>query len=240
MRPIGILALALVCLLASGCVYLRLLTLKDQFRDFDAQIEVVRQPPLGLRFSNPVLLAEDLDTLIGAGPTAEAAEGPVTVRIYAFQHIGLPPGNPVVESPNGVLSIDATIMEGKLAGIGFPPAVFNALDPRLAEAGLRSLARAQVDTTARTATSQVGTGNLPLPPDRQGLGRIFGQPSFCDQKDGEERWVYRYRLVPPAAGSAKPVIAAMAFGFKPRAAHPRRFSLNVNGLWLTIGLPEAP
>jgi hypothetical protein len=219
-------------------VYLRLLTLKDQFRDFDRLVTVERDPPLGLRFRQPVLLAEDLDALIGAPPTASATVGRVTVRTYAFIHIGLPPANEAIGggAPAAQMTLSATLVDGLLVAISFPPVVFNALDPRLAEAGLRSLARAEVNTVARTATSTLNAPGLPLPPDRGGLLRIFGQPSFADQRDGLERWVYRYRLV-AGPGPAKPVIAAIAFSFAPTTDHPARFAANVNGLWLSIALP---
>jgi len=243
LAPFAFAALALTCLAASGCVYLRLLTLRDQFKDFDNQVEVVRDPPLALRFKRPVLLEEDLDTLIGAAPTATVTNGPVTVRVYTFLHIGLPPGNELsdLDAPGSTLSLTATIVKDKLTSIAFPPAVFNALDPRLAEAGLRSLATAKVDTVARTATATVAAQEeVPLPPDRAALQRIFGLPSFADVKEGEERWVYRYRLVAPIdTAQGKPLIAAMAFQFKLNAAHPHRFSVQINGLWLSLGLPEA-
>lgn len=241
-RFVALAALALTCFVASGCVYLRLLTLRDQFKDFDNQVEVIRDPPLALRFKHPVLLEEDLDSLIGSAPTATATNGPATVRVYTFLHIGLPPENEPtdLDAPGATLSLTATIVKDKLTSIAFPPAVFNALDPRLAEAGLRSLARAEVDTVARTATATVVAQELPLPPDRAALQRIFGLPSFADLKDGQERWVYRYRLVPPAENAqGKPLIAAMAFVFKPNAGHPFRFAVQINGLWLSLGLPEA-
>ena len=153
----------------------------------------------------------------------------------------MPPDNAPIEAtaPASQMSLTATLIDGKLVALAFPPAVFNALDPRLAEAGLRSLARAKVDTIERTATSTLDLPGLPMPPDRVGITRIFGQPTFTDMRDQQERWVYRYRLV---AGNPtdKPVIAALAFGFVPGAGHPARFAANVNGLWLSIALPTAP
>jgi hypothetical protein len=59
-----LLILVAVVLALSGCVWLRLLSVRDQLREFDRFVEATGEPGLELRFREPVLLADDLDTLI--------------------------------------------------------------------------------------------------------------------------------------------------------------------------------
>ena len=77
-------------LVLTGCVWLRLLDLKNQFAQFDRYIEVPDGPGIELRFRTPVLLEGDLDRLIRGEPTATAEGGGTTVRSYAFSHITSP------------------------------------------------------------------------------------------------------------------------------------------------------
>ena len=227
-------------LLLSGCVWLRLLSLKDQFADFDRWIEVPPEPGLELRFRRPVLLAEDLDTLITGKPTASASADDVTVQSYAFSHIPSPEGpDPLGASPILVLLVG--IRSGKVAFVSLPPEVFRVVPRELALRGMRALGHATVDTGKHSAMASVDFhGTRSVLPTRAELIALFGTPNSVKLIDGRERVLWRYQLQGESLRTdGKPVIAAMAFAFAPGAERPLRFQVNISGMWLYLDLPQA-
>ena len=54
-------------LLLTGCIWTRLLTLKHQFADFERFVQVDDRDGLSFNLLKPVLLADDLRELLGAG-----------------------------------------------------------------------------------------------------------------------------------------------------------------------------
>lgn len=238
MPRLPLLFIALAAMLAlPGCVYLRLLTLKGQFGEFDRYCEVRTEPQLELRFKEPPLLAEDVDELIGARPSATAAYAGGEVRAYAFARIAYAGEEHL---PPKVLTLSTTVVDGRIAAIAFPRQVSLVVPPALAAAAMRSLGRAQVDKLRFSATAQVQApeGAAVQVPGRARLREVLGEPSFTEaQDDGGERWIYRYRLVAEPLPGRKPVVAAVAFRFPPGAERPARFSANIAGKWLYLDLP---
>ena len=235
--PAASLLLASLLLLCS-CVWLRLLSLKDQFADFDRWIEVPPGPGLELRFRRPVLLAEDLETLVTGRPTASAQGGEITVQSYAFSHIPSPDGpDPLGSSSTLVLLVG--IRAGKVVFVSLPPEVFRVVPRELALRGMRALGRASVDTAKQSAVATVDfTGTRTVLPTRAELIALFGTPNQVKLMDGRERVLWRYQLQGESLrADGKPVIAAMAFAFAPGAERPNRFQVNISGLWLYLDLP---
>ena len=227
-------------LLLSSCVWLRLLSLKDQFADFDRWIEVPPGPGLELRFRRPVLVTKDLETLVTGRPTASAQGGDVTVQSYAFSHIPSPEGpDPLGSSSTLVLLVG--IRAGKVVFVSLPPEVFRVVPRELALRGMRALGRATVDTGKQSAVATVDcNGTRSVLPTRAELIALFGTPNNDKLMDGRERVLWRYQLQGESLrADGKPVIAAMAFAFAPGAERPNRFQVNISGMWLYLDLPPA-
>ncbi len=250
MRPLHHLAITgalLACLLLSSCVWLRLLDLKNQFADFDRFIEVPPGAGLELRFRHPLLLDEDLDTLIHAEPTAIASSGSgadtLTVRSYAFVHVAADNGpDPATAEP--ILVLTAGIVRGKMTFIDLPDEVFRVIPRPLALRAMRSLGHATIDRTNRTATAALDAHDLNTPlPTGGALVALFGQPNQLTLRDGKLRALWRYRLEGKSLrDDNQPVIAALAFTFQPgplpfTEQQPLRFQVNVSGMWLYLDLP---
>jgi hypothetical protein len=235
-RPAPLLLLLAALLLLPGCVYLRLLALKVQFADFDRHCEVATEPQITLRFKDPPLLAEDIGELIGAHPSATAAYSAGEVRSYAFARIG----EPGETAPPRILVLTVTVEQGRVAAIAFPRQVSLVVPPALAAAALRSLGHAQVDKVRFSATARVEAPAAAAAqvPGRARLREVLGDPAFVQpQDDGGERWVYRYRLHAQPLPGRPPVLAAIAFVFRPGGDRPARFSANIAGKWLYLDLP---
>ena len=241
-----IIACAVSVLLLGGCVWLRLLDLKDQFAEFDRYITVPPGPGIELRFRHPVLLGDDLDTLIRAQPTATAVSGPdadaVLVRSYAFVHVPAEIPDPV--SAERILVLTAGIQHQRLTFVDLPAEIFRVIPRELALRAMRSLGAATVDRGARSATAAVDLHglNAPLPTGRE-LVALFGTPNQITLRDGRLRVLWRYRLEGKSLREdGQPVIAAIAFAFAPGAAsyleqRPLRFQVNISGMWLYLDLP---
>lgn len=243
------LALAMTLLL-SGCVWLRLLDLKDQFAQFDRYITVPPGPGIELQFKHPVLYDVDLDTLITAEPTATASAGTggekLTVRSYAFSHMPSESG-PDPASAERILVLTAGIRHERLVFVDLPDEVFRVIPRDLALRAMRSLGTATVDRGARSATAAIDLHGVTTPlPTGTELVALFGQPNQIVMREGKLRVLWRYRLEGKSLREdGKPVIAAIAFSFAPGAPafteqRPNRFQVNISGMWLYLDLPAAP
>ncbi len=237
-RPTLLATLAATLLLCTGCVWLRLLDLKEQFADFDRWIEVPAGPGIELRFRRPVLLADDLDTLMKARPSASATVDGQEVRAYAFTHQPAD-GGPDPAGAETSFVLLAGVTDGRVAFITLPPAVFRVIPRELALRAMRSLGGAQVDTRTRSASAPVDLTGVRTPlPDRGQLISLFGRPNRTMTVGADERLVWRYTLQAESLREDRqPVIAAMAFTFPPSGARPVRFHVNLGGMWLSLELP---
>ena len=218
----------------SGCVYLRLLDLRSDLADFDHRIEVGPGPGLELRFRQPPLLAEDVTTLVGAGPTAKATFPGGEVWTYAFRRLPTDVGqDPPTASTT--LMLMAVMEDGRLKSVVFPAEVFQAVPRELALVALRAMGRARIDTARRSAETELGPWvGMPSIPDGPALLAVFGQPNRRqDLPGGGQRWVWRYHL---ENSDGTNVIAAMAFVFAPHRPSAVQFQVNVSGMWLYLGL----
>ena len=235
-----ILALGGLLLLMTGCIWLRLLDLKNQFAEFDRYITVIPGDGIELRFKEPVLLADDLDTLLRGQPTAALPlldDG--EVRVYAFAHIPSILGPDPIGS-EGALTILAVLRHDRLESITLPKEVFRVVPRDLALRALRAFGQAKVDTSNRSAQVQVDAvaGTIP---ERQAIIGLFGNPNKIDPLLGklgtpiQERLVWRYVLQgqPP---EIPPVQAAIAFVFPGNSAIPNQFQAIIGGMWLRLDL----
>ena len=234
-------------LLLCGCVWLRLLDLKDQFAEFDRYITVPPGPGIELQFRHPVLYGVDLDTLIAAEPTATATSGTgadtLTVRSYAFCHAPSDLG-PDPASAERIMVLTAGIRHDRLVFVDLPAEIFRVIPREVALRAMRSLGTATVDRGTRSATSAIDlTGVVtPLPTGNE-LIALFGQPNQIVMRDNKLRVLWRYRLEGKSLREdGQPVIAAIAFSFAPGAQpfgdqRPSRFQVNISGMWVYLDLP---
>ncbi|MBL0349568.1 MAG: hypothetical protein IPP68_04230 [Elusimicrobia bacterium] len=197
----------------SGCVYLRLLEIKKQLRNFDENFYISGRSELIIGFNVPVLKTKDVKFLIGAEPLYQTAEGE-DVYHYEFEESPAPvvPA-PVVfgtttfvlnEStvpaagppPLARLSLDLAFHEGKLVKI-IVPETFMLLFPRnvLVET-LKQAANAEVFETKRLAR-----GRISLPPhieaELPSLSKtlfLLGEPATSYPEGDLQTFVYNFRI----------------------------------------------
>ncbi|HZP61084.1 MAG TPA: hypothetical protein VFB27_12235 [Opitutaceae bacterium] len=182
--------LFLVVLLLSGCVYLRLLELKNQLADFDHFFAIRSSPGLTLICQEPVLLVDDMD-FFGLAPEWQTRLGVAMrwhlrwIKDYAA------PG----ERPDDYeVMADFTFVEGKLKSVHLPERVFTFVPKSLVLSALRSLGHASVNKSSQSARAAITPAdNTPL--TRADLRRFLGAPLEERNDNGVVRLHYRYTAV---------------------------------------------
>lgn len=221
-------------LLLVGCVWLRLLEIKNQLEDFDEHFQVITTDHFLLHFLHPVLYAEDFRDLTKMEPT-RIEHLPKGSRWHVvFEKIdvnGKPdPAHRVLEF---VLTFNA---KSRLELWDFPPPFLAAAPTQFLEASLRSLGKGQIFQGKRQL--KVDPQDLPRItaklPTQERVGEGLGEPAMeLDHEDGR-LWVYRYHVDTPQIEDDNRRIALVKFWFDPASKVLRKFSGKFIGLKLSI------
>lgn len=180
--------LGLLLLSLTGCVWLRLLEIKNQLADFDEYIRVeIVEGHFVVRFLEPVLLSKDFVELSKLHPsrTTDLAEG---YRWFLDFHFRTP-HNP--EQAAKVISFAMTFTpEHKMSSFSFSPLFLQMAPKAFLEASIRSLGLGKVDQGKRQM--RVDPDDLPglsdKLPTRKEIVEVLGPP--------EEDYVYdNYRII---------------------------------------------
>lgn len=177
-----------------GCIYLRLLTLKNQLAQFDTYFLLKGNGQLVLTAKSPLLYSSDVIRLVGVGPTNKKQNNEGTLWEYVFQKEY--PG-PKMEEEDFDITLTMLFQDDKLVELRFPKRMLTILPRYFLVAMFRSLGQAIVDKGNRTVTSH-SSERIEGPfqvPSRDDIIRRLGQPFFKqDDKTGCEI-TYKYRIV---------------------------------------------
>lgn len=236
MRLFPRLSVTAVALLLAGCVWLRLLEVKNQLDDFDDHFKVAVTDHLVLEFLHPVLYAGDFRELTRMEPTRIEPTPKGSRWHVLFEKIdmtGKPdPGHHDLEF---VLSFNA---KSQLEAWDFPPPFLAAAPAQFLEASLRSLGKGEIFQNQRQL--KVDPKDLPKItaelPNQARVKAGLGQPTLeLDHEDGR-LWVYRYRVNTPHIEDEEGNrgIALARFWFDPASKTLLKFSGKFIGLKLSI------
>jgi hypothetical protein len=193
----------------SGCVYLRLLTVKKQLQDFDANFALSGRPDLVIEFKNPVLLSKDARFLIGGPPLEKATVGGERVWRYEFEMVR---STGPLNAPLERLTLRLHMKDDKLVKIVVPE-TFMFLFPRnvLIET-LKQAKDAEVlklQKTVRRRMNLTPHSDAELPSLQKTLS-LLGPPLETENtEEGFQRLLYRYRIMQDPKDV--PIIARLAF-----------------------------
>ena len=218
LRRIAALALVLLVPLFGGCVYLRLLQLKNQLADFDRHFSLDDSAGLKLGFKSPVLLDDDM-SFLGMKTTLREKSGVAerwTLRWRKTPASG-DPRDAIYEQ-----SVDFGFVRGRMTTVLLPERFFVFFPKNVLVAGLRAMGRARVDREKRAATAevqaqdQVGvTPFLPL----EALRKTIGAPNRVTEDGAYPEWHYSFQPTPECAGSGA---IDLAFTIDPQVGTVRR------------------
>lgn len=196
-RPAQQVALvALVCTLLSllsGCVYLRLLEVKKQLLDFDANFRISGLSELVIEFKNPVIRTKDVRFLIGADPISHSGEEEVRQH-YEFDLVRH--STATAFPPMGRLSVDLAIQGGKMTKI-IVPETFMLLFPRnVIVDTLKQAKNAEVFELKKMARGQIHLDREVEAelPSRSKTLMLLGDPLETATLDGQDVLTYRYSI----------------------------------------------
>ncbi len=192
-----------VALLASGCVYLRLLELKHQIAAFDRNFTVETDDGVRIACRNPVLLTGDV-RWIGLLPEQTKRVGQAEQwRVRWIKQL------PADVQETGVFDIvvDLMFVDDKLARVSIPERYFELMPKSFLLDLLRSLGGAKVDRDKRSVEAQLATAQPSLP----AIDKLFGRPS--ERHEEGAATVMRYRYVPTGTGLARRAVFDLSLNF---------------------------
>jgi hypothetical protein len=243
---LGMMALVLMAVVCSGCVYLRLLTFQHQLADFDHTIVIPDDGRLTVGMRHPCLQADDATWIIGGPPTQRRPlPGGGERWTYTFAKLPIPGDDPRFARVRLDLAIE--VQDGLIAVVHFPDQILQVVPRQLCLAMLRSMGRATVDTQSRSAHSSLapdamarGPGSASVIPDQRSLIAALGLPLARAGTHGDRLLVFPYRLHPAAdQAPAPPVLATLILAFHPGAVRPHRCTIQLPAFWCAMDLPDA-
>lgn len=207
-RTVACLA-TVVCLLLSGCVYLRLLEFKRQLADFDRHFTLKTDDGLRLVCLSPILLAEDFRWL---GVTPESVKTLGESERWRIRWVKqLPLG--ARESDAHDLEMELIFTDGKFTRLFLPERYFAFVPKPFFTGLLRSLGKAGVDQSRRLAEvnfSRTERDALTARVVVTSLAMLLGKPTEQTTDGPRTRLRYRYTPVPP---ESKNGVIDMTFTF---------------------------
>ncbi|MBI5386195.1 MAG: hypothetical protein HZA90_16105 [Verrucomicrobia bacterium] len=127
---------------ASGCVWLRLLSFKNQLADLDRTTRVDERNGFTLQFLKPVLYGEDLFAISGDKPTSRTTNQNRQTWFWTYEKL-LPSTN--AEAGNFDLTFEVLLENSKITAFRFPDRFLQVLPKPMILGFLRSLGRARID-----------------------------------------------------------------------------------------------
>jgi hypothetical protein len=194
-----VVALAVVTLLLSGCVYLRLLELKNQLERFDHFFGLLTHDGLVLICHEPVLRTSDL-RWIGVKP-----ETIKTLGHAEHWHVRwikqLPPG--VTEKAQFDIVLELGFAHDRLTRAAIPERYFALMPKQFLVGVIRSLARGRISKSQKKIDATISAAEIAAArPSLPSIDKLLGQPS--EEREEGPTTIVRYRYVPatkePRAG----------------------------------------
>jgi hypothetical protein len=193
--PASLLAVLLLALaFGSGCVYFRLLQIKNQLKHFDKNFLITGDPEMILGFRNPQMLPKDAAFLIGAEPLKK--EDTETGRIWYYEFTMVRDGHEE-PYPLDTLWLELRMSHGRLTEIIVPKEFLLYFSRRVLTETLRAAAQADILETKRIARAKVKLSPQALEelPDLPKTLELLGPPLERLYEEDREVLVYRYSLV---------------------------------------------
>lgn len=186
--------LLLLPLLLSGCVYLRLLKVKNQLNDFDAHFTVGGRTTWTLFFKHPVMYDRDVSFLIGAPPLTISTGTAGALYDYEFQMVRA--STDVAPTALENLSLRLTMNGRMVESLVVPETFLLYFSRRIVEESFRQAKNADVIELKKTARANIrlsAEADAELP-SRDRTSLLLGPP-LKTEKDGDlDVWSYRYAI----------------------------------------------
>jgi hypothetical protein len=215
-RALTLLLLAVVAF--SGCVYLRLLALKNQLNAFEKNFAIEAGDGLKLVCKNPILLSDDLRWL-GIEPKSVEKKGPDS-ELWHVRWVKEPPAG-LHEPLEYDVRLDAGLVDRRVTTVQIPERYFEYFPKSLFLDLLRSTGTAKINKEARraeAATTATSPKGQPVLPRVDSISKMLGAPTEQTTESGAIRYMYRYR--PQSQnGKGRPIEVTFFFEAKTGTLH---------------------
>lgn len=191
--------LAAASLLFTGCVYLRLLEVMLQLRQFDRYFALRTDDGLTLVCHHPVIRPDDV-RWFGVKPEQREALG--QAEHWRVRWVKQPaPG--AVEDSIYDIALDLSFVDRKLARVAIPERYFAVLPKPFLIGVIKSFGRGAVDRGDKAVSTTLDARELAASrPRLAAIDRLLGTPT--ERRVAGDRTILRYRYVPattePAPG----------------------------------------
>jgi hypothetical protein len=205
-------------LLLAGCVYVRLLQVKNQLRDFDANFGLTGSPFLSIDLKNPIMKDKDTVFLIGAPPRTVTPEGDALLWHYDFEAVR---SSGPLNAPLEKLFLDLRVRGGKLVNVIIPETFLSYFSRDVVGECFKHAVDAEVFKLQKTlkASIRLAPGTDGELPSFEKTETLLGPALETDREDDWRRLTYRYRIVD--ARRNVPIIARLSFDDAGRMRHAR-------------------
>jgi len=186
-------------LLVTGCVYMRLYEMQNQFGNFDANFELSDKSGLCLTFLNPVLESGDMVWLMKNEPLKKEENGAGEMWTYLFEKQYLTGDR---EGHEYDIPILVLMQGGMVKEIIFPERFLKNISIPLLKKMFTSMGEAEVDKLSKSASSVIKGGGPGDIPGMENIVDTLGVPYSIEEKDETTKYTYLYYL---KNGTAVPV-----------------------------------
>ena len=175
----------------SGCIFVRMLNVKDQLNDFDTNFDLNDERGLTLVFNNPVLLSDDVIWLMKGSPgSVESIEqGDMWTYVFVKQHLTSHEEGNAYDIP-----ILMVMNDDKLTEITFPERFLQNLSIPLLKKMLASMGNADVSKFKRSARSQYEGEDASEIPTSDNVVETLGAPYEIETGNENSKLSYLYYL----------------------------------------------
>lgn len=194
------LTLILILLLTSGCVFLRLLKVKNQFNDFDTNFDLHDQRGLTLVFKNPVLGSEDIVWLMKGEPSGNKKIEKGELWTYVLEKEYLASKD---EEEDYDIPIIMVMEYDKLAEISFPERFLKNLSLPLLKKMFASLGNADVSKFRKSASSKFQGASASEIPTADNVVETLGKPYSIEVSEDKSRYSYLYYIKKPEGDTSE-------------------------------------
>jgi hypothetical protein len=190
-RRFAPLAVAALALLLGGCVYLRLLELKQQLGKFDQFFGLQTQDGLALVCHTPVLRTSDV-RWIGLKPehTRKLGHAEQWQVRWVKQ---LPEG--ITEKLEFDITLDLGFANDRLTRVAIPERYFAVMPKAFLIGVIKSIGRGKIDKSGKKIETEISAAEIAAArPKLPAIDKLLGVPS--EEREEGTTTVVRYRYVP--------------------------------------------
>jgi hypothetical protein len=235
-RTLVLLAEAIVCLTLGGCIYLRLLELRNQLAGFDRYFETDLRDGVKIICRQPVLLDEDMAFFKLVPESRERVGTAERWRFRWVKDYAVADEDPRIYE----VAVDFIFVDHKLTRVILPERLFAFVPKQFFLMIVRAFGHARIDQERRTASTSVrenlGPNQIPRQLARKDLMALLGAPMETTTTDAGIVWHYRYRAASRRQHSGR---IDATFTLDPASSWVRRIQGRVFDVTLDIAFPDS-